>query len=351
MLPNGYRVQVAGCVSVAVDPTRDLHGPCVVRTASGDLLLCHQDSDQHHGGDGFTRQWRSQDNGSTWLNEGPVADWRSRGVDALFGEYGLAPNGRLAMLVQRREVLSGDLGILAAWLQVSEDDGRTWREIGPLDRAHESAAMYGRNVITRGDTMYVGVWSRSGHSLYVSLDQGLSWEKRSEIFSVADFPTIRDGGPPYYPHVVFCPDGSLLAMAYHTPPANGCSARRSHDNGRTWGPLQTHRGLRLWAPRMKRFAGEALIATGRDVEEHAAVAWFSLDNGETWGSRLIVDKPAFPGSYAYTDVIRAGGDAFWVFASSPRFEGKGGIIGVRLQVSERDDGIGGSQGRPSAVPA
>ncbi len=324
-------MRVSERVSVNVDSSRDLHGPCVVRAINGDLLLCHQDSDQHSGGDGFTHQWRSRDNGFTWQDEGPVADWRARNIDALFGEYGLAPNGLLVMIVQRREVLNGDVGILAAWLQVSEDSGKTWREIGPFDDTHQYAAMHGRGVVTRGDTMYVGIWSRLGHSLYVSTDQGLSWEKRSEIFSRDDFSQIESAGPPYYPHVVFCPDGSLLAMTYHTPPENRCYSRRSTDNGRTWGPLKELVDLKLWAPRMKPFAGETLIATGRDIEEHATVAWFSTDNGETWRNKLIVDRPEHSGkSFAYSDVISAAEGKFWVFTSSPRSEGKGDIVGVLL---------------------
>ena len=99
--PSEVRVKIVERVNVYVNPKRDLHGPCVVRTANGDLLLCHQDSDQHGGGDGFTHQWRSFDNAFTWKDEGPVADWRSRNIDSLFGEYGLAPGGRLVMIVQR----------------------------------------------------------------------------------------------------------------------------------------------------------------------------------------------------------------------------------------------------------
>ena len=191
--------------------------------------------------------------------------------------------------------------------------------------------MHGRSVVTRGDTLYVGVWSRFGHSLYVSTDQGLSWEKRSEIFSRDDFPQIESAGPPYYPHVVFCPDDSLLAMTYHTPPENLCYTRRSTDLGWNWSPVKELAGLKLWAPRMKCFFGEILIATGRDIEEHATVAWFSIDNGETWGDKLFVDRPKHSGSYAYTDVISASEGKFWVFTSSPRSDGKGDIIGVLLE--------------------
>jgi hypothetical protein len=111
-LDNGSIVRIVKKAPIVVNPARDLHGPCVVRAANGDLLLCHQDSLQHGGGDGYVHQWRSTDCGATWSDEGPAADWRDRGLDALFGEYGNTADGKLIMFVQRRKPLGGDLGIL-----------------------------------------------------------------------------------------------------------------------------------------------------------------------------------------------------------------------------------------------
>jgi hypothetical protein len=327
-------IRIAERVHVYVNPQRDLHGPAVVRTGSGDLLLCHQDSQQHRGGDGFAHQWRSVDDGATWQDEGPAADWRSRNIDSLFGEYGLAPSGRIVMIVQRREVLTQDAGILASWLQMSEDEGRSWTEIGPVDDSDEHAVMYGRNILTRGGVMYMGAWSRLGNALYVSHDDGLSWERRSVIFPVdyPDFGKLSDAGPPFYPHVIFCADGSMLAMTYHTPPIHHCYSRRSMDDGLTWGPIIKEQDLDLWAPRMRRFDGNTLIVTGRDITIGATVAWFSRNSGVTWGDKLVIDKPEFTGSYAYSDSIAARDGGYWVFASSPQSAGKGDIIGVRLEV-------------------
>lgn len=332
-LDNGLVVSVDRIAMVNVNPKRDLHGPSVIRAANGDLLLSHQDSAKHGGGDGFARQWRSSDNGSTWKDEGPVADWRSRKIDSLFGEYGLADDGSLVMIVQRRTVLGGDPGIIGSWLQTSRDHGRTWKEIGPIDDSNRYAVMYGRNILTRSGVMYVGVWSRLGNALYVSQDKGSSWHKRSVIFPITypDFVNLKNAGPPFYPHVIFCPDGSLLAMTYHTPPKNHCYSRRSRDLGKTWGPIIKETELRLWAPRMNRLNRDTLVVTGRDIGERATVAWFSTDNGETWGHKLILDKPRFPGSYAYTDSISAGDGRFWVFASSPQSGGRGDIISVLLK--------------------
>ena len=69
-LSNGTRVRIGERVFVNVNPERDLHGPSVVRAANGDLLVCHQDSNAHRGGEGFVNQWRSSDGGFTWDDEG-----------------------------------------------------------------------------------------------------------------------------------------------------------------------------------------------------------------------------------------------------------------------------------------
>lgn len=334
-LKDGTRVRVLKRVVVNINSRRDLHGPCVVRAGNGDLLLSHQDSDKHGGGDGFVRQWRSRDNGLSWKDEGPVADWRNRGLDSLFGEYGRVPGGPLVMVVQRRRVLGGDLGITASWVQVSTDHGKTWKELGPVDDSNEYAVMFGRNLQVSDDTLFMGAWSRLGNSLYVSSDRGVSWKKRSVMFpgSYPDFKNLKKAGPPFYPHVVFCPDGSLLAMTYHTPPRNHCYSRRSRDGGQTWEPIRVETRLPLWAPRMKRLNASTLIVTGRDIGERATVAWFSTDSGLNWHKKLVVDRPQFSGSYAYTDSISAGKNRFWIFTSSPRSKGKGDIVGVLLAVT------------------
>jgi len=72
------------------------------------------------------------------------------------------------------------------------------------------------------------------------------------------------------------------------------------------------------------------------IAEKATVAWFSTDSGRTWDNKLVLDKPRYLGSYAYTDSIGAGIGRFWVFTSSPQSEGKGDIIGVLLELAPPD---------------
>jgi hypothetical protein len=328
------QIEILQRCPVHIDPDRDLHGPCVTRTATGDWLLCHQDSAKHQGGDGYVHQWRSSDQGGTWLDEGAAADWRERGLDSLFGEYGLAPNGQLVMFVQRREPVSGNAGIRASWYCTSTDNGRSWTERGPVDDSNEHAVTSARNVIVCGEEMLVGCWSRLGHALYASRDSGSTWERRSVIFppEYPGFGELVRSGPPYYPHVVACADGTLFSLCYVTPPVNRCFARRSADGGHTWDPIEERPDLPVWAPRLKLLQTGALILSGRDVERKATVLCSSADSGRTWSEPEIIDKADHDGSYAYTDSLPLDGPECWVFTSSPQSPGRGDIVGVRLRL-------------------
>ena len=87
------------------------------------------------------------------------------------------------------------------------------------------------------------------------------------------------------------------------------------------------------------------MITGRDISRRATVASFSTDSGRTWSERLVLDRPGFYGSYAYSDSIEMEPGKYWVFLSSPQggnpivageksmgqHKGKGDIIGVLLE--------------------
>ena len=220
-LSDGTSVSIVERTEVNVNPERDLHGPSVGRAPNGDILLCHQDSLVHQGGDGFLHQWRSSDDGFTWLDEGPAADWRAENLDALFGEYGTTAGGRMVLLVQRRHPRGGNGEIIGAVSYVSDDDGLTWQLRGEIAPGQEHAAMMAREIVCHEAVLLTGMYSRLGNALYISDDDGESWQQRSVIFPVShpDFGTLADAGPPYYPNAIFLPSGDLFAVTYITPPS------------------------------------------------------------------------------------------------------------------------------------
>lgn len=337
-LPNGYTVEVVKRVEVAVNPERNFHGPSVVRGPNGDLLLTHQDSLLHGGKDCYIHQWRSTDNGFTWQDEGPAADWRDRGIDARHAEHCVTPDGRLAMVVQLVDFdgYGGDRSIMNNVWYISDDNGKRWQYQGQVDPTHEYAVLSSRSMFSRDGVIYFGAYSRhQGLALYVSTNNARSWQRRSVIFPATypDFAEIPKPGPPYYPHVMFLSDGTLLAMCYCTPPKNFCYIRTSGDRGHSWGPINEHPELKLWAPRMGNLGDAGLIVIGRSISDRTTSAMFSTDNGRTWGHRMIIDKPKIAGNYAYTDIIEAGDNKFWIFTSSPLSEPHfGDVLGVLLEV-------------------
>ncbi len=323
---GGYSISVAGRVDVSLNPKRNFHNVSACRAPNGDFLVSHQDSLRHSGGDCFVHQWRSRDQGLTWEDEGAAVDLRKEGLNARAGEYGVTPDGRMVMVVQRIKPLSGGGNvehINNTWY-VSSDSGKAWEYRGVVDPSHDRAVNAPRSIFSREGTMYFGAYSRKeGMALYVSDDNGDSWQRRSVIFP-QDYPDFApgmtdEGFGPFYPHVIFLRTGELLAMCFlkgQKHEINICYSRVSRDNGRTWGDIRKHHDLHVWAPRMNRFGDDLLIVTGRSLDDNAVVAFFSVDEGNSWGSKLIIEQPKDVGNCAYTQSIPVDDTGLWVYTST-----------------------------------
>ena len=184
--------------------------------------------------------------------------------------------------------------------------------------------------------MYMGVWSRQGNALYVSLDDGLSWEKRSVIFPIdyPDFSKLSDAGPPFYPHIIFCPDLSMLAMTYHTHrPFTTVTPGAAWTTASRGGRSSKRQASICGRPRMRRFDEETLHhhRPRYEPQSHGSLV-LQKQRRQLGATGSSSTKPEFGGSYAYTDSIRARDGGYLVFTSSPQSEGKGDIISVRLEI-------------------
>ena len=323
-------------VVVSESGERNFHGPTACRTPDGDLLLCHQDSLLHGGKDCHVHQWRSADGGDTWSDEAAVADLRGEGLDARFGEYGVTDDGGLLLFVQVVDPrgtatgAGGNLQIRGSLWYSSADGGRSWKNQGLVDSDRELGVLMARGVVRHDGEYHFGAYSRDeGLAWYVSDNGAASWCRRSVVFpaSHSAFADLVTGGPPFYPNGVFLPDGSVLAVCYHTR-TNSCWFRRSSDRGRTWGDLVERPDVDLWAPRLVRW-GDLLVLSGRSIADHTTSALFSSDEGTTWEGRLIIDSPGKSGNYGYSYPQVMDRRRMWVFTSSPvRSDGHGDIIGV-----------------------
>lgn len=321
-----YAIIVTKRVDIALNPNRNFHSISACRAPNGDFLVSHQDSLGHLGGNCFVHQWRSTDAGLTWQDEGPAVDLRQEGLDARAGEYGVTPDGRMVMVVQRvnPKMIGKDNAIINNTWYMSSDSGKTWQYKGVVDPTDEKAVLAPRSVFSYERTMYFGAYSRKdGMALYVSEDNGNSWQRRSVIFpqNYPDFaPGMSDKNfGPFYPHVMFLGSGKLLAMCYvkgYKHEINQCYTRVSKDQGGTWGIIRKHPDLPVWAPRMNKIGEDLLVVTGRSLEDNAVVAFFSIDNGKSWGNKLIIEYPKDVGNCAYTQSIPVGSDKLWIYTST-----------------------------------
>jgi len=236
---------------------------------------------------------------------------------------------------------------------VSKDHGKTWTDAGPADPTQPERVMNSRSFFSHQGQMYFTAWSsKLGGTLYASAaGDGLRWHRVSEVFPRSETQPFAYQGTrpfsPFYPNVVICPDRSVLAVTYNPPPDNVTWVRRSQDGGSTWGNPEVAKALaNLWAPRLKRISQDVLMLTARDIEQRATVATFSTDSGRTWSPPLVLDRPKYYGSYAYTDSIDVGEGKFLIVTSSPQqgtpvtpdekamgiAKGKGDIISVLIEL-------------------
>jgi len=290
---GGYAIIVTKRVDIAINPNRNFHSVSACRAPNGDFLVSHQDSLGHLGGDCFVHQWRSTDAGLTWQDEGAAVDIRQEGLDARAGEYGVTPDGRMVIVIQRvdpKMLDRGNSAVINNTWYMSSDSGKTWQYKGVVDSTDERAVLAPRSVFSYEGTMYFGAYSRKdGMALYVSEDNGNSWQRRSVIF------------PQDYPD--FVPMCYVKGCKHEI---NQCYTRISKDQGRTWGDIRKHPDLPVWAPRMNKIGEDLLVVTGRSLEDNAVVALFSISNGKSWGSKLIIECPKDVGNCAYTQSIPVG---------------------------------------------
>jgi len=342
---SDINISVIRRVDISLNQKRNFHSVSACRAPNGDFLVNHQDSLRHLGGDCVVHQWRSIDEGLTWQDEGAVVDITNDGLDARAGEYGITPDGRMVMIVQRVDPKGkgGNSSILNNTWYVSPDSGKTWESRGVVDPTYEKAILAPRSVFSHKGTMYFGAYSlKDGMALYVSEDNGDSWYRRSVMFP-QDYPDFAPGLTdvnfgPFYPHVMFLPNRELMAMCFvkgHKHEINLCYTRLSKDQGKTWGDIYKHPDLPVWAPRMNMIGDDLLVVTGRSLDDNAVIGLFSTDNGKTWGNKLIIEQPKDVKNCGYTQAIPVGDNKLWVFTStSADVVDMPDVAGVLLEINK-----------------
>lgn len=207
-------------------PGRCTHGgPVCMEYANGDLVVMYANTSDHNI-DGWSEYAVSKDGGKTWSMYNPFAyshDAYTRNPkQPAWVEEGLVTaNGTVVLFITHFQ----DGGRSKSGVLRSEDHGRTWSHLTPLD-----VVGYPTSVAVVGRTNYVLIDSNAGpHVLYVSTDDGQTWTQRSRL-------PLDD--EKWYGALCVMADGRLLAGAYHTQDEQHLYYCISGDGGHTWGQQQ-----------------------------------------------------------------------------------------------------------------
>ena len=208
---------------------RNSHGgPVAIEYANGDLVAFHSNA-TGHSVDGWSEYAISKDGGRTWdmynkfrysydtyQNNPKLVAWVEEGL--------VTSKGTVVLFISHmgNPVRGGGKERTNLGFMRSYDHGDTWTGYQPLDGSFKG---YPASIAVAGETNYLLVQGGS-HVLYVSTDDGRSWNKRS---------TLPLDNETWYGALCVMEDGRLLAGAYRTADEHHLYYCISEDEGHNWG--------------------------------------------------------------------------------------------------------------------
>ncbi|TVR51821.1 MAG: exo-alpha-sialidase [Spirochaetaceae bacterium] len=295
-------------------------GNCLTQCRNGDILAFYSNvsGDLHkgHGTFGWSEYKRSTDGGKTWGE--PVELAYSRRMydsaevgSALVFAATTAPDGKVVAFVCR----FAEEGL---WVKqeppvvlLSHDDGRTWSEPHPLDpgASVEDVSLTFDAVFVRDGKIYIGFMGGSAnycpgpYSLYVSEDNGASFERRSELPFDAEN---------YYVTAGVLDDGKIIVYSYPYRKGSAEINERdipyvtSSDDGRTWSDVRTTRfAKRIRNMQMSEKIGDLYFLHGRSgsmgpAGEKGHLVLYCSRDGINWDDGLILYRKERGGGDCYS---------------------------------------------------
>lgn len=252
-------------------------GNCLTECANGDIVAFYSnvsgDLNNGHGTYGWSEYRRSTDGGQTW-SEPVVLDYSRRVYErddigsALVFAATTAPDGTLVAFVSHFTQAGVWIKQLPPVVLLSHDHGRTWSEPCPLDpdASVEDVSLTFDAVFVRDGKIYIVYMSGSAdycpgrYVLYVSADNGKSFERRSQLpFADED----------YYVTAGVLDSGAIIVYAY--PYRKGSQINEhdipyvtSVDDGHTWSDVKTTRfAKRIRNMQMSEKIGDWYFLHGR----------------------------------------------------------------------------------------
>lgn len=281
-------------------------GHALVEYAPGQLIAyfadCSATEPSHpgHSGHGWMKYKRSFDGGKTW----------SEPQDEIYSKRSYEETDGLTTLMIEKAVVTDSGRIVLFYLTCdlavnghiwepyknplytySDDQGKTWcepRELFPMPgrvfdaRYHEGEiyVLFQKQDPAEKSTDYP-------YYLFVSSDQGESWEERST-------PIFEHNFDCFYGTMIFREDGSLLLYTYDLHDEYNLRYVISNDKGKTWSePRRSFFKKRLRNPQIARLGGKYLIhgrSGSRGAEKAGHIVLYCSENGITWDEGIYLAK-------------------------------------------------------------
>ncbi len=270
-------------------PGRNSHGgPVCMQYPDGRIVTFNTNTSDHNL-DGWSEHAESRDWGKSWkmYNRFPYS-FEAYSRDAkrpAWIEAGLVTSkGTVVVFVTH--FLLGGTRTMSGFMR-SYDQGATWTAYESVDGVHIG---YPVGTAVDGDTNYViydsdgGSDGRRPHVLYVSTDDGRSWQKRSTL-------PLQDDV--WYGAITLMPDGGLLAGAYHSKDEYHFYYCISKDQGRTWTEERKAKvDQKVRDPELGQIGGRYYLhgRSGSYGEGSDRFVLYESSDGENWGSAIVVSK-------------------------------------------------------------
>ena len=283
-------------------PGRNSHGgPVCMEYPNGQIMAFNTNTSDHNN-DGWSEYALSRDGGKNWEKYNKLQysyeSYKKDPKRPVFVEEGLVTqNGTVVLFLTHMR----DAGLPShrrskSSIMTSRDNGSTWTDDGPLDGDFVD---YPCAVAVAGSTNYVLFDSSAGpHVLYVSTDDGRSWEKRSTL-------TLDDDK--WYGTMCVMEDGRLLAGAYSEKDEHHFYYCISTDQGQTWSQQErAYVDKMIRDPELAYLSGKYYLhgRSGQLGEGSNRFVLYQSNDGIEWQSGIIVSGDTLsPDGYSHNCII------------------------------------------------